>query len=173
MIGTVLRVSWLNLSRDRVALALTSVLPLIFFSVFAQVFSGLDGAGMQGIRLALIVEQPSMVTSRLQKRFADSNDIHLVAVPSTIEISQPEAIRELIRTGQADVALAIPAEFSARLIARNGDAPEVIWFKRKHSRGSILRGRMCGVADCRAADPPGSPWIGFCHGRGRLYCARA
>ena len=35
---TLLRVGWTNLSRDRVAQALTFLLPIIFFSIFAMVF---------------------------------------------------------------------------------------------------------------------------------------
>src|ERR1041385_3300497 len=38
MIGTILRVSFLNLRRDRVVLALAFVLPVLFFSIFASVF---------------------------------------------------------------------------------------------------------------------------------------
>ena len=35
MIGTLLRIGWLNLKRDRVAQALTFLLPIVFFSIFA------------------------------------------------------------------------------------------------------------------------------------------
>lgn len=139
MIGTVVRISWLNLIRDRVALALTFVLPLIFFSVFAHVFSGLDGGAMQKVNLAFIVEEPSMVTTRLQAFFGDSNDIRLVPVSETSSISQPELIREMVRTGKADVALAIPSHFPARLMARSGDAPEVtLYTSPSHPMGASL-----------------------------------
>jgi ABC-2 type transport system permease protein len=125
MIGTVLRISWLNLRRDRVALALTFVLPLVFFSVFAHVFSGLDGRGMKRIKLALMVEEPSPITSRLKARLTNSTDIELVAIPETNEVSKPEIVRELVRTGKVDVAVEIHSDFSSSLIARNGETPEV------------------------------------------------
>ena len=38
MITTLLRISWTNLKRDRVAQALTFLLPILFFSIFASVF---------------------------------------------------------------------------------------------------------------------------------------
>ena len=38
MIGTLLRIGWTNFRRDRVALSLTFVLPVVFFSIFAGVF---------------------------------------------------------------------------------------------------------------------------------------
>ena len=45
MIATLLRVSWTNLKRDRVAQALTFLLPILFFSIFA---SGLRQPGARG-----------------------------------------------------------------------------------------------------------------------------
>ncbi len=40
MIATLLRIGYLNLSRDRVALSLKFLLPIVFFSIFASVFGG-------------------------------------------------------------------------------------------------------------------------------------
>jgi hypothetical protein len=37
---TLLRIGWMNLKRDRVAQALTFLLPILFFSIFASVFGG-------------------------------------------------------------------------------------------------------------------------------------
>ena len=41
---TVLRIAWLNMKRDRVAQALTFLLPIVFFSIFATVFGGRGGS---------------------------------------------------------------------------------------------------------------------------------
>ena len=38
MIGTLLRIGTINVRRDRVVLALTFLLPVMFFSIFASVF---------------------------------------------------------------------------------------------------------------------------------------
>ena len=38
MIPTLLRIGWLNLKRDRTAQAMTFVLPIMFFSIFAMIF---------------------------------------------------------------------------------------------------------------------------------------
>ena len=40
MIRTLLGIHWLNLRRDFVALGLTFVLPIVFFSIFAVIFGG-------------------------------------------------------------------------------------------------------------------------------------
>jgi ABC-2 type transport system permease protein len=63
MIGTVLRISWLNLRRDRVAQAMTFLLPLAFFSIFALVFGRFDppgtGEGARAHVRATILSDPS------------------------------------------------------------------------------------------------------------------
>src|SRR5262245_44224667 len=42
MISTILRISLINLRRDRVAFMLTFILPVIFFSIFAVIFGATD-----------------------------------------------------------------------------------------------------------------------------------
>ena len=54
MLGTVLRVNWLNLKRDRVAQGLTFVLPIAFFTIFGLVFGGMSGGdAMSKVKLAI------------------------------------------------------------------------------------------------------------------------
>ena len=47
---TLLRIGWMNLKRDRVAQALTFLLPIVFFSIFASVFGGQGGDSTPRIR---------------------------------------------------------------------------------------------------------------------------
>jgi ABC-2 type transport system permease protein len=42
MISTILKINFLNLRRDRAAFALTFVLPVVFFSIFAMIFGRMD-----------------------------------------------------------------------------------------------------------------------------------
>ena len=44
MIATILRVFFISLKRDRVALMMTFLLPIAFFSIFAMVFGGQGGS---------------------------------------------------------------------------------------------------------------------------------
>ena len=64
MMGTLLRSSWINLKRDRVAQALTFALPIIFFSIFASVF-GNQRNPSQRIRVAVADEDQSAYSMRL------------------------------------------------------------------------------------------------------------
>src|SRR5262245_28542317 len=69
MIGTLMRVSILNLRRDRVAQAMTFVLPIAFFSIFALVF-GQQRREMRPIRLAVVDEDGSEASRRLTAALA-------------------------------------------------------------------------------------------------------
>jgi ABC-2 type transport system permease protein len=42
MISTILKINFLNLRRDRAAFALTFILPVVFFSIFAMIFGRMD-----------------------------------------------------------------------------------------------------------------------------------
>jgi len=58
MITTLVRISWTNLKRDRVAQALTFLLPILFFSIFASVF-GNQSNSTSKIRVAVVDEDGS------------------------------------------------------------------------------------------------------------------
>ena len=49
--GTLLRIAWINLRRDRVAQALTFILPIVFFSIFAMVFGQQGNASTARIKI--------------------------------------------------------------------------------------------------------------------------
>ena len=64
MIRTVVRIAFLNFLRDRVALALTFVLPIVFFSIFAFVFGGVGSDGVDRVKLAVADEDDSEASRR-------------------------------------------------------------------------------------------------------------
>ena len=65
MIGVLARISWLNLSRDYVALGLTFVLPIVFFSIFAMIFGSMSfGGGGSGSMKVIVVDEDDTETSR-------------------------------------------------------------------------------------------------------------
>ena len=67
MIRTVLRIQWLNLKRDYVALALTFVLPILFFSVFGLIYAniGLDNEQNRTRIKVIVVDEDLSELSRL------------------------------------------------------------------------------------------------------------
>lgn len=65
MITTLLRISWTNLKRDRVAQALTFLLPILFFSIFASVFGNQGGSSTSRVRIAVVDEDGSELSRRI------------------------------------------------------------------------------------------------------------
>ena len=66
MIGTILRIFWIHLRRDRVVWVLTFIVPVAFFSIFAIIFSGGSGkAGTRAIPVAVVDEDGSEFSKKL------------------------------------------------------------------------------------------------------------
>ena len=75
MIKMILHINWLNLKRDRVALGLTFVLPVIFFSVFAFIYSNMGSSGTTRVKVVLVDEDQTEASARLVQ--ALQNEISL------------------------------------------------------------------------------------------------
>jgi len=143
LIATVVGVSWLNLSRDRVALVLTFVLPLAFFSVFAAVFGAMDDAGVEAIPAVVALEDESPASQRLAE---------MIAADPGLDVGDPAADRgaakELVSSGQARIAVVIPDGFAAALASRQPGAAKIeILADRSHP---IAVGLVTGLVQSSA-----------------------
>jgi ABC-2 type transport system permease protein len=113
MIATLFRVSLTNLKRDRVAQALTFLLPIIFFSIFANVFGnqGRNG-GTPVIRVAVVDEDRSELSRRIVEglRREKSLRVRTTADPegkgSELDAAGAEA---LVKNGDVPVAIVLPS----------------------------------------------------------------
>lgn len=121
MIATVLRISWLNLSRDRVAQAMSFVLPLAFFSIFALVFGSQGNGQARPVRLAVVDEDLSAASRAFVEALAGEDALRLVrqarprgaareAAALPLDRARAEA---LVRDGELPLALVLPAGFGA------------------------------------------------------------
>jgi ABC-2 type transport system permease protein len=121
MIGTLLGISRTNLRRDRVALAMVFVLPIMFFSIFAAVFGRPSSSGMSRVRLLVANEDGSDMSRYLiQALKADPGlgvsdsakgagaDAHAAPAPLT-----RERATALVRAGDAPIALVLPKGWGA------------------------------------------------------------
>ena len=110
MIGTLLKISFTNLRRDRVALAMMFLLPVLFFSIFASVF-GSQRDPTRKINLALADEDRSVFSMKLAKALVAEGSL---AVRTTTEKDgQGEALtrvtaEKLVRDGVIPVAVVLP-----------------------------------------------------------------
>jgi len=121
VIAMVLRVTALSLARDRVALLLTFVLPVVFFSVFAVVFSGMDEVASRPVRLLLVVEDDGPLARGLVEQLAREPDLEIW---SSRALDRTGAI-EAVRLGEAQVAVVVPTGVRIALPVQGTAGPAV------------------------------------------------
>jgi ABC-2 type transport system permease protein len=127
VIGTVLRVSWLELRRDKVALLLSFVLPLAFFSMFAVVFGGMSGGGStRKIEVLVVDEEGSTASTRLAQALAREDALAVATADEDGATLTAERARALVKEGEAPIAIVIPRGFEAGFAAfGDDDAPAI------------------------------------------------
>jgi ABC-2 type transport system permease protein len=130
MIVTLLRVSWTNLKRDRVAQALTFLLPILFFSIFASVFGNQGRDATSRVRIAVVDEDGTELTRRvvagLQKETALRVRTTADAEGTGTALDRAGAER-LVRNGDVPVAVVLPKGLgaTATAFARDASAPRI------------------------------------------------
>jgi ABC-2 type transport system permease protein len=111
MITTLLRISWTNLKRDRVAQALTFLLPILFFSIFASVFGNQGGNSTSRVRIAVVDEDGSEWSRRIVEGLKAETALR---VRSTVDADgkgaalDRAAAEQLVKNGDVPVAVILP-----------------------------------------------------------------
>jgi ABC-2 type transport system permease protein len=118
MIGTVVRVAFTNLRRDRVAQALTFVLPIVFFSIFAVIFGGNGNRQVTPhVKVAVVDEDGSELSRRLvaalvaEKALRVQTTWHDAKTNRDLPLDRERA-RTLVHDGTVPVALIFPKGLS-------------------------------------------------------------
>ena len=111
MIAAVVRAGWLNLRRDRAALMLSFVVPIVFFSIFASIF-GAQRSRTPRVTLAIVDEDHSARSKELIAALRAESALKIV--DKTFDAASAEAF---VRKGDAPVALIIPKGFGTSRIA--------------------------------------------------------
>ncbi len=99
------RVMLLNLIRDRGALASAFALPATVFVIFAVIFAGTVG-GTINLNIALSDERQSEASAKLIDAIFDSPSLSQTRSDNGLSAAE---VRELVRTGAADVGLIVKA----------------------------------------------------------------
>ena len=109
MIATLLRIGWTNLRRDRVAQALTFLLPIVFFSIFASVFGSQGGDTTPRIRIAVVDEDGTEFSRRVIEGLGKEASLRVQATADGAQapLDRPGAER-MVRTGTVPVAVVLP-----------------------------------------------------------------
>jgi ABC-2 type transport system permease protein len=121
----VARAALLALRRDRAALALTFLVPVVFFSIFAAIFGGASArAATRRVRLLAVDEDGSPRSRRLLDALAAEPALDLRRAPARAngEAGAPApydraAAEAAVRAGEAPLALVVPGGFGAARLA--------------------------------------------------------
>src|SRR5688572_3982156 len=119
MIATILKLGWLNLTRDRVAQALTFLLPILFFSIFASVFGG-QNAQTSRIRVAVVDEDHSELSARIVAGLAKEEALRVrttVDADGTGGTLDRAGAEGLVKNGSLPVVVIIPQGLGASFAA--------------------------------------------------------
>jgi ABC-2 type transport system permease protein len=157
--GTLLRVGWINLRRDRVAQALTFVLPIVFFSIFAMVFGGQRDASTARIRIAVVDEDHSEVSARLIEGLRGEKSLRprtTADETGTGPVLDRPAAERLVRSGDVPIAVIIPAgmgeAFSTNGFAGGGPAIQLLSDVSDPIAPQMVQGLLQKVAMTAAPD---------------------
>ncbi len=121
MILAIVRTAIMGLRRDRGALALSFILPVVFFSIFASIFGGRRDTTPK-VQLLVVDEDHSRASGRLVDGLKREGSLVVHTRPAPVrEVEQPEytasSAEAAVKTGVAPVALIIPHGFGESPIA--------------------------------------------------------
>jgi ABC-2 type transport system permease protein len=120
MIATLLRVNWINLKRDRVAQALTFLLPILFFSIFASVFGNQGRPSTSRVRIAVVDEDGSELSRRIVAALGQETGLRVRTTVDADGKGAPldrAAAEGLVRNGALPVAVILPKGIGAAAAA--------------------------------------------------------
>ena len=130
MIATLLRVSWTNLKRDRVAQALTFLLPILFFSIFATVFGNQGRDATSRVRIAVVDEDRSELSRRIVAGLQQEKSLRVRVTSDAEGKGTPldrAAAEQLVRNGDVPVAVVLPKGMgtAAAAFAQDAGSPRI------------------------------------------------
>ncbi len=122
MIAVVLQISWDSLRRDRAALALTFLLPLVFFTVFASVFGDMDRGQERQFTLGLELQSDGVFSEELLATLEQNPALQIRQLSG---VSRDMA-RQAIASGQFDAVVVVPGDFDLNIEDGIGTGVEVL-----------------------------------------------
>jgi ABC-2 type transport system permease protein len=111
MIASVVRAGWLNLRRDRAALMLSFIVPIVFFSIFAGIF-GAQKSKTPKTTVVIADLDRTDTSRRLIDGLKRESALDLVLTPKkSTTLFDAQSAEAYVRAGDAPVALVIPKGF--------------------------------------------------------------
>ncbi len=124
MILSIVRTAMLSLRRDRAALVLSFVLPIVFFSIFAVIFGGRRNVAAK-INVIVVDQDLSLASQRLIEGLKSEGSLVVATRPEPKKgVTQPEytaaTAEAAVKAGAAPVALVVPHGFGENPISFEG-----------------------------------------------------
>lgn len=121
MIFAVIRTATVSLRRDRAALSLSFILPVVFFSIFAVIFGGRRDVTPK-VKIVVVDEDHSLASQRLVQGLRQEGSLVVKTRPEPVKgVEQPEytavTAEAAVKKGSAPVAVVIPPGFGENPIA--------------------------------------------------------
>jgi ABC-2 type transport system permease protein len=107
MIGTIMKISLINLRRDKVAFMMTFILPVIFFSIFAVIFGATDrGARDNKINVVVTDQEQTDISRQFITALGKQSALTIAMAPDDV------SARKQVHDGKFPVAVVILKGFS-------------------------------------------------------------
>jgi ABC-2 type transport system permease protein len=121
LISAIVRTALVSLRRDRGALALSFILPVVFFSIFAMIFGGRRDTTPR-VTVLVVDEDHSRASQRLFQGLKQEGSLVVKTRPESVKgTEQPEytaaTAEAAVKKGSAPVAVIIPRGFGENPIA--------------------------------------------------------
>jgi ABC-2 type transport system permease protein len=121
LISSIVRTAIVSLRRDRAALALSFILPVVFFSIFAAIFGGHRDTTPK-IKVIVVDQDHSLASHRLVQGLKHEGALVVKTEPEPVNgVEQPEYSAETaetaVKSGTAPVAVVIPHGFGQNPLA--------------------------------------------------------
>jgi ABC-2 type transport system permease protein len=120
MIASIVKAGWMNLRRDRAALMLSFIVPIVFFSIFATVFGKRD-SGTEKIKLAVVDEDHSERSKALLAGLRAETALRVVEAPKDGPTFTAATAETYVRSGDGSIALVVPKGFAAAQMSFYGE----------------------------------------------------
>jgi ABC-2 type transport system permease protein len=121
LISAIVRTAAVSLCRDRGALVLSFILPVVFFSIFAVIFGGRHD-GTPRVKVLVVDEDHSRISQRLVQSLEREGSLVVEARPAPVKGAEQSDFTALtaeaaVKAGTAPVALIIPHGFGENPIS--------------------------------------------------------
>ena len=121
MMTAIVRTAFASLRRDRGALALSFLLPVVFFTIFAVIFGGRSNAPRK-VRVIVADEDRSRASEQLVKGLQGESTLAVSARPAPVKgVEQPEytaaTAEAAVKAGEVSVAVVIPKGYGEHPIS--------------------------------------------------------